>query len=107
MYNDAEIIVKRYIYDNICFIRNYLEENIPQIRMIMPEGTYLVWLDFRAYGLSDAELDGKIVKEAGLWLDSGKIFGAEGSGFQRINVATPRSILLEALERLSKVFGRL
>ena len=67
-------------------------------------GTYLVWLDFREYGLSDEELDKRILEEAGLWLDSGAVFGACGEGFQRINIACPRATLEQALERLNKVF---
>ena len=68
--------------------------------MIEPEGTYLVWLDFRELHLSDDALEDLIVQKAGLWLDSGAIFGATGKGFQRINVACPRSILEEALQKL-------
>ena len=70
--------------------------------MIDLEGTYLIWLDFRKLGLSVDELDNRIINKAKLWLDSGKIFGKVGQGFQRINVACPRSILKEALERIRK-----
>ena len=66
------------------------------------EGTYLVWLDFREIGLSVDELEDLIIYKAGLWLDSGKIFGKAGEGFQRINVACPRATLTEALERIKK-----
>lgn len=69
------------------------------------EGTYLVWLDFRAYGLSDKEIDRRIIHEAGLWLDSGRIFGKPGVGFQRINIACPRKTLEQALERLAVTFA--
>lgn len=72
--------------------------------MIKQEGTYLVWLDFREYSFCDAELDKRIVEQAGLWLDSGAMFGKSGEGFQRINIACPRAILELALERLAKVF---
>ncbi len=89
-----------YVASNIEFTKKYVEENLHGVRMIEHEGTYLVWLDFRGTGLSVEELEELIVYKAKLWLDSGKIFGECGSGFQRINVACPRSVLSEALERI-------
>ena len=70
------------------------------MKMIDLEGTYLVWLDFRETGLSVDELEDLMINKAKLWLDSGKIFGACGRGFQRINIACPRATLTEALERI-------
>ena len=72
----------------------------PEVRLIEPEGTYLIWLDFRALGLSEERLERLIVREAKLWLDSGAIFGAAGEGFERVNIACPRAVLREALLRL-------
>ncbi len=92
-----------YIRGNIDFVRNFVENNLPKVKMIETEGTYLVWLDFRGTGLSADELDAIIIHKAKLWLDSGKIFGKCGEGFQRINVACPQSILKEALERIKNV----
>lgn len=92
-----------YVWDNIVFTQKYVEENLSGVRMTEHEGTYLVWLDFRETGLSAEELDERIIYGAKLWLDSGKIFGESGRGFQRINVACPRSVLQEALERIGKV----
>ena len=92
-----------YVKDNIAFTKQYVEEHLSGVTMIDPEGTYLVWLDFRGTGLSADELDRRIVYEAKLWLDSGKIFGDSGSGFQRINVACPRSVLKEGLDRIRKI----
>ena len=89
-----------YVKENIAYAKAYFEENIPQVKMYEPEGTYLVWVDFRGLSLSGAELENLIINKAGLWLDSGAIFGAAGEGFQRINVACPRATLAEALERL-------
>lgn len=91
-----------YIQSNIRFTKEYIEKNIPQVKMIEPEATYLVWIDFRELNLSSQELEQLIVEKAGLWLDSGAIFGKAGKGFQRINVACPRSILEEALQRIAK-----
>ena len=91
-----------YVADNIAFTKRYVETDLPGVRMIGHEGTYLVWLDFRGTGLSTDALERLIVHKAKLWLDSGKIFGESGRGFQRINVACPRSVLSEALERIRK-----
>ena len=95
--------LKDYLYENLLFVKEYLEENMPQIRLIWPEGTYLIWLDCRGLGISDAELNRRIVHEAKLWLDAGNIFGESGEGFLRINIACPRSTLKEALERMKRI----
>lgn len=71
--------------------------------MTVHEGTYLVWLDFRGTGIDADELDNLIIHKAKLWLDSGKIFGDTGRGFQRINVACPRETLEKALERIRNI----
>lgn len=92
--------MKNYVRDNIAFAKTYVEKNLPGVRMIDTQGTYLIWLDFRQTGLTVEELDHKIIYEAGLWLDSGKIFGKMGEGFERINVACPRAVLQEALDRI-------
>ena len=97
--------MKDYVKENIEFVKQYVEEQFPGVNMVEHEGTYLVWLDFRGTGLSVEELDDKIINQAKLWLDSGKIFGNCGEGFQRINVACPRKVLEEALERIKKVIG--
>ena len=92
--------LKKYLKGNLDFVRDYLERELPQIKLIEPEGTYLIWLDFRGLSLCERELEELIVKKAGLWLDNGAIFGRTGAGFQRINIATNRSILKEALDRI-------
>jgi cystathionine beta-lyase len=91
---------------NIIKAQNFLKEYLPQIKLINPEGTYLLWLDFSALGLSDDELNKLIIHEANLWLDKGTMFGEEGSGFQRINIACPWSLLETALLNLQKVFAK-
>lgn len=94
-----------YVKGNITFTRNYIDKNLPGVTMTDHEGTYLVWLDFRETGIDADELDRLIIHDAKLWLDSGKIFGECGRGFQRINVACPRVILLEALERIKNALN--
>lgn len=87
------------------FLVNYLEQHT-KIKVMKPEGTYLVWLDFSAYNLSDEELHKKIKEEAKLILNVGSTFGKEGLGYARLNLATPTPILQEACERLAKVFAK-
>lgn len=94
--------VLAYIEENISFMKEYIRVKIPEIKLLEPEGTYLVWLDFRGVGLDSGDLDNLIVHKAGLWLDSGDIFGPAGSGFQRVNAACPRATLEEALTRLEQ-----
>jgi len=96
--------LNEYIKENIDFATKYINENIPQIKVTKIEGTYLMWLDFRAFGLPQAELDRQITEEAKLWLDGGTMFGSEGEGFQRINIATTKANLALALERIKKAF---
>ena len=89
-----------YLEENYRLASSFLAERIPEIKMVEPEGTYLLWLDCRGLGLNDKELDSFIKEKAKLLLEPGTIFGTGGSGFQRMNIACPRSRLLEALQRL-------
>lgn len=95
-----------YIKENIAYTKQFVETRLPGVKMTEPEGTYLVWMDFRGLGLKDSELEELIVKKAGLWLDSGSIFGDAGRGFQRVNVACPRKTLELALTKLEKAIRR-
>lgn len=92
-----------YIRKNIAYVKRYAKENLPGVNVIEGEGTYLMWLDFRGTGINAEELDRRIIHEAKLWLDSGKIFGDTGKGFQRINVAAPRSVVEECLRRIRSI----
>ena len=94
-----------YIEENHARTKSFLAAHLPKVQIIEPEGTYLLWLDFRSYGLSDETLNEKIIREAHLWLDDGPIFGAGGSGFQRINIACPWATLETGLQNLAKAFG--
>ena len=89
-----------YLSGNLSLLRKFLEEEIPQIKMIEPEGTYLVWLDCKSLGISQKDLDELIINKAKLWLNSGTMFGEEGEGFQRMNIACPRSVLEKGLINL-------
>lgn len=94
--------VRAYIKDNLIFFRDYLKENIGELSLIEPEGTYLVWVDFRKLGLSEKQREDLIVNNAKLWIDSGAMFGVDGEGFERFNIACPREYLKMALESLAK-----
>lgn len=96
--------VKSYIWENILFAKKYIEENASQIKVLVPEGTYLLWLDFSKTGLSDSEINDRVLNKAKVWLDRGSMFGKEGEKFQRINCATPRIILEDALKRICSQF---
>lgn len=93
----------KYVKDNIDFVSEYVKNNLPGVKLIETEGTYLIWLDFRGTGINPEELNRRIINEAKLWLDDGEIFGPSGRGFQRINVACPRTILEEALNRIKSI----
>ena len=95
--------VNAYIDDNLKFVGEYLKEHMPEAKYRISEGTYFAWIDFRAYGYSAEELEERVQKRGGVLLDEGYIFGEEGSGWERINVACPRSILEECLKRMKEV----
>ena len=91
---------KAYMLENLNFVRAFLAENLPSIRLVEPEGTYFAWLDCTGLGLTAEQLEDLIVNKAGLWLDSGAIFGACAAQFQRVVLACPRSTVEKALARL-------
>ncbi len=90
-----------YLQANIDFLQSFLYENLPQVKLIEPEGTYLVWLDFKELGLDAKELEKFLAQKAQLALNSGYWFGREGAGYARMNIACPQSILQQALSRLT------
>jgi len=89
-----------YIEGNLSLLQEFTEKNIPGIRVIRPQATYLIWLDCRELGMTPADLKSFMIDRAGLGLSDGPIFGTGGEGFQRINIACPRSVLYEALLKL-------
>ncbi len=93
--------LKKHLISNINFVRSYLKDKLPLVRLIEPEGTFLLWLDFSAYGIPDGELDDLIVNKAKVWLDRGTMFGTEGNCYQRINIATSQVLLQEAIDRIA------
>ncbi|MBY9012920.1 MAG: pyridoxal phosphate-dependent aminotransferase [Candidatus Lokiarchaeota archaeon] len=105
-YNEGEEWLEqviKYIDSNFQFLKEFVKNELPDVKYIEPEGTYLAWLDFNSLGLNDEELKNIILNEANIALDGGKLFGAGGEGFQRINVACPKLILEETMQRIKKV----
>lgn len=97
--------VMGYVQANYHFMRDFLATNLPQIKVVEPEGTYLAWVDFSGLGLEPETLHKKLIEEARIHFNTGDSFGPEGKDFMRINIACPRSTLEEALCRLLKLFG--
>ena len=92
--------------ENILFVENYCKEHLPKIRPLRPEASFLVWLDCRPLGLQHDELIDLFVNRAHLALNDGAMFGPGGEGFMRLNVGTPRSILLQALLQLEQAMNK-
>ena len=91
-----------YLKGNLDYVRKFVAENLPGVKLIEPEGTYLIWLDFSKVVDNHKELEDIIVNKAKLWLDPGIIFGRETNLFERINIACPRSVLEQAMEQLKE-----
>lgn len=102
-YNNGEAWLDRmleYVQANIDFTQEYLERHLPQVRMVRPQASFLVWLDFRALRLCQKELMQTLLEKAHIALNDGTMFGSQGAGFMRLNVGTPRCILSQALANL-------
>jgi cystathionine beta-lyase len=89
-----------YLQGNLDYVREFLKEKLPKVKLVEPEGTYLIWLDFSEVTQDHKELEDIIVNKAKLWLDPGVIFGRESALFERVNIACPRQTLKEAMEHL-------
>ena len=96
---------KAYMRGNLEYVREFLAEHLPKIRLVEPEGTYFAWLDCTDLGMTKEELDDVIINKAKLWLDSGAIFGDCAALFQRVVLACPRATVEEAMERLAKAIN--
>lgn len=98
---------RAYIQENLAYVREYLRENLPQIRLVEPESTYVAWLDCTGLGLNKEQLDDLILNKARIWLDTGSIFGESSALFQRVVLACPRSTVEEAMARLKEAVNSL
>ncbi|MBR5438259.1 MAG: pyridoxal phosphate-dependent aminotransferase [Clostridia bacterium] len=89
-----------YIKDNLAYVREFVKENLPGVKLVEPEGTYFAWLDCSGLGLTAEELNNLIIHKAGLWLDAGDIFGKIAEQFQRVVLACPRATVEKAMNQL-------
>ena len=96
-----------YLQRNLEFLMDYFRKRIPRIKVIRPEGTYLVWLDCRELSMDAMSLRAFMREEAKVGFDDGYLFGPGGAGFQRINIACPHPTLEEALKRMEKAVNNL
>ena len=109
-YNDGDNWVdelNKYINSNIDYVETFLKQNLPQIKFTRPEATYLLWLDFKALELKEEDLNNFLVKEAKLGFNYGSMFGPGGDGFQRMNVACSKKIVIKAMDQLSDALQKL
>lgn len=95
-----------YLHGNLEFLNQFVKDNIGRVDVIQPEGTFLVWMDFRSLGMEKKQLKQFLLREAGVALDQGYIFGPGGEGFARINIACPRSLLAEGLQRIATAINK-
>ncbi len=104
-YRDGAAWLERllaYLDTTYRYVRDYLRRHLPLIKLIEAQGTYLLWLDCRAMGLNDQQLQRFFVQQAKVGLSPGIIFGEQGSGFMRMNIAAPRSVIVKALENIAR-----
>lgn len=93
-----------YVESNYEYLSDFIGKNLPKIKVMKPEATYLVWLDFTAYGMNDKQLNKFLIENARVGLNNGGRFGRNGDGFMRINIGCPRSVVEEALNRIHEAF---
>ena len=95
-----------YVEANVSYLVNYIQTRIPQLKPIVPQASYLVFIDFSALGLTQAQIKDLCVDKAHLALNDGSIYGEEGKGFMRINLACPRSVVQQALQQLEEALNK-
>jgi cysteine-S-conjugate beta-lyase len=94
-----------YLEENVGVAREFISQELPAVKLIEPDASYLIWLDLRNLGLPDDELQRRLVDIGKLGLEPGSKYGIGGEGFVRMNIGCPRDILLDGLQRLKKAFG--
>ncbi len=95
----------KYVQENFDYLADFLQKELPAIKLTPPEATYLAWLDFRETGLSDKQVKDKLILDAKLGFSHGPVFGEGGQGFQRMNLAAPRILIEKACQRMKKTFN--
>ncbi|GHI01132.1 MalY/PatB family protein [Neobacillus kokaensis] len=110
VYNEGEdwlAQLKEYIDGTMEWVETFLAERMPKVKVRIPEGTYVMWMDFSGYGLSPEEVHDRIYHRANVLLEDGHLFGEEGLHYQRICIPSPRPIIKEAFERIAREFADL
>ena len=106
-YNESEDWIdelNQYLWGNYCFLRDFIEERLPQWKLCRLEGTYLPWVDISAMGITAQQLCARLLNEAKVWINPGTMYGPQtGEGYVRFNIATQRSRLEEALKRIANI----
>ena len=97
----------QYLKGNVDYVCNFLQERIPSIHCVPPQGTYLMWLDLREWGMTHEEIYQFLIDKAGWGVNEGSMFGEEGRGWMRVNIATQRSVLKQAMEQLYQAWLQL
>ena len=108
-YNESEEWLSQlidYIWENYQFMQDYCHEHLPSFPITHLEGTYLVWMDCRMLNMKSSELERRLIEDAHLWLNAGNMYGADGEGFMRWNIACPRATLIEGLSRFARFVER-
>lgn len=106
-YNESEDWLDElnvYLDGTLKWIDDFLKARMPKVKMLVPEGTYIIWMDFMGYGISDKAVHDRIYSEANVLLEDGFRFGAGGDGFQRMCIPAPRAVVMEAFERIAEAF---
>ena len=106
-YNESEDWLeelKNYLYNNYLYLKNFFNEKLPAIKVLPLEATYLVWMDFSAMGQSSHEISETLLKKENLWVNEGTIYGANGEGFIRLNIACPKQLLQEGLSKIKNLY---
>ena len=108
-YNEGEKWLDQlieYLHANYLYMREFCREHLPEFPVTVLEGTYLVWMDCRKLGLPSEELERQLMEQGDLWLNAGIMYGMEGEGFMRWNIACPRTTLIDGLTRFSNFIHR-
>lgn len=107
VYHDGEDWLeqlKDYVDGTMQMVKDFMAEHMPELKVVIPEGTYVMWLDFGAYNLSAEEIHDRIFNKANVLLEDGNMFGEEGEMYQRICIPSPRPLIQEAIERIAREF---
>lgn len=105
--DDWLVAVKDYINENERYVRNYIGEHMKELKVMPREGTYLLWIDYSALGVSEERMREWFINEANVEVYMGSVFGKEGTGYFRVNIATSRKLLKQVLDNMKKVYYKI